>query len=477
MQNSITKRSEDFSKWYLDVVECAELAEHSPVKGCMTIKPNGFAIWENMQAILDKMIKEKGVVNAYFPLFIPEEFLKREAEHVEGFSPELAVVTHAGGKKLDEPLVVRPTSETIMYEAYSRWISSYRDLPLLINQWANIVRWEMRTRLFLRTTEFLWQEGHTVHETPEEARNFVLDILTNVYKKFIEEYLAIPVLAGQKSENEKFAGALATFGVEAMMQDGKALQMGTSHDLSDHFAKVFNVTFLDREGKSQYAYQASWGVSTRMIGGLIMAHSDDTGLVLPPKIAPTQAVIVPISRDLDDEVMKEARKLKSALSANFKVKIDERLHLRPGEKYFDWEKKGVPIRIEIGPKELEIDSAILVRRDTGEKTTVKIENIEKEVSELLTEIQNGLFNRAQKFQQENTKEVSTYEEFKQQVEEGFALAYWCEDPECENQIKEDTKSTTRSLPLDAQEDQGEHKCIKCGKTAKHNKRWVFAKSY
>lgn len=477
MQNGITKRNEDFSKWYLDVIDAAELAEHSPVKGCMTIKPTGYALWESIQRIMDRMIKEKGVVNAYFPIFIPESYLKKEKEHVEGFSPELAVVTHAGGKKLDEPLVVRPTSETIIYEAYSRWISSYRDLPLLINQWANVVRWELRTRLFLRTTEFLWQEGHTVHETAEENRNFVLEIINDVYKKFAEEYLAIPVITGQKSESERFAGALATFSIEGMMQDGKALQMGTSHDLSDHFSKVFNVSFLDREGKRQFAHQASWGVSTRIIGGLIMAHSDDIGLVLPPKIAPIQVVIVPISKSEDDNVTKAAKEIYSKLKDKFSVKVDERINLRPGEKYFDWEKKGVPIRLEIGPKEIEANQVLLVRRDTGEKTAVNIEETGAAIEKLLNEIQENMFNRALTFQKEHTKDVESFDELQKQVETGFARAFWCGDAKCEEAVKEATKATTRSLPLDAKEEPGEHKCAICGKPADCNKRWIFAKSY
>src|SRR3989338_1112668 len=365
----ITSRDEDFSEWYQDVIAAGELAEYAPVKGCMIIRPNGYAIWENIQKILDQKFKDTGVENAYFPLFIPHEFLEREKKHVEGFSPELAVVTHAGGKKLDESLVVRPTSETIIYDSFSKWIHSWRDLPLKINQWCNVVRWEMRTRLFLRTSEFLWQEGHTAHKKAEEAEEEAKTRL-EMYKNFLEEYLAIPVLAVQKSENEKFAGALRTYTFETMTQDKKALQSGTSHNLGQNFSKVFNVKFLDEKGENQFVCQTSWGVSTRLIGALIMAHGDDKGIILPPKIAPVQVAIVPIWKDENEKKSVESatENLASKLQ-EVRYKIDKR-DQRPAWKFFDWERKGVPIRVEIGPKDLEKNQAVCVRRDTGEKIIV-----------------------------------------------------------------------------------------------------------
>lgn len=477
LNHSITKQSEDFAAWYQDVIIAADLAEHAPIRGCMTMKPNGYAIWENIQKELDKQFKEFGVQNAYFPLFIPESYLKKEAEHIEGFSPELAVVTHAGGRKLDEPLVIRPTSETIIYEAFSRWIQSYRDLPLLINQWANVVRWEIRTRLFLRTSEFLWQEGHTAHAKAEEAEEYAKNILENVYKKFAEEFLAIPVYTGTKSENEKFAGAKQTFSIEALMKDGKALQFGTAHDLSDHFSKSFNVKYLDQEGKEQYVYISSWGVSTRMIGGLIMAHGDDKGIILPPKIAPTQIVIIPITVNRDREVLDQAEKIAFELKQNYQVQIDNRVELRPGEKYYEWEKRGIPLRIEIGQRDLEAGQCIFVRRDTGEKNSVVFADIQEEAKKTLDEIQNNLFKSALKFREETNSVVDTWEDFIAATEKGgFIFAYWCEDPKCELEIKEKTKTTTRCLPFDTKNEIGEHKCIHCGKSAKAQ-RWIFARSY
>ena len=474
----ITERKADFSQWYMDVIAAADLAEHSPVRGCMIIKPYGYAIWENMVAVLDKMIKDCGVQNAYFPLFIPESFLKKEAEHVEGFSPELAIVTIGGGKKLEEPLVVRPTSETIMYETFSKWIHSYRDLPLLINQWANVVRWEMRPRLFLRTTEFLWQEGHTAHAEPQEAESYALMILDKIYKEFAEKYMAMPVYTGKKSEKEKFAGAKQTFCIEALMQDGKTLQAGTSHDLSDNFAKSFDVKYQDKDGESKYVYQTSWGVSTRLIGGLIMSHSDDKGLVLPPKIAPIQIVIVPIYKDLKDDSVLEAQKIFSQLENKFKVKIDLRENLRLGEKIYEWEKKGVPLRLEIGPKDLAKGECVLARRDNGEKTSMDLKILENKIAELLSEIQKNLFDKAYKFREETNKKIDNWEEFEKEIEKGgYLFAFWCEEKECEEAIKEKTKANSRLIPFDAKEEAGEHTCFHCGKKTPQNKRWIFCRSY
>ncbi|MGE5392420.1 MAG: proline--tRNA ligase [Candidatus Saccharibacteria bacterium] len=477
-EKAITARAEDFSQWYLDVIAAADLAENAPIRGCMTIKPNGYALWENMQAALDGSLKRIGVKNAYFPLFIPESYLKKEAEHVEGFSPELAVVTHGGGKKLEEPLVVRPTSETIMYEAFSRWIQSYRDLPLLINQWANIVRWEMRPRLFIRTSEFLWQEGHTAHKTQDEARDYALMILKDIYKPFVEEYLATPVLAGIKSQREKFAGALNTYCIESLMQDGKSVQMGTTHDLSDHFAKAFDITYTDDREKKQYVFQTSWGVSTRLIGGLIMVHSDDKGLILPPKIAPIQFVITTVTKDGNDGVIAKARELLAALGKEFRGELDDRLELRPGEKFYFWEKRGVPVRLELGPKDLAKNECVVVRRDTGAKETVSLDGLPEKIGALLGEIQQNLFETARKHRDEMSTLADNYGQFTAAVEKGgYVYAHWCEDIECEAKIKEQTKATTRCLPLDAQAEPGEHKCILCGKISPSNKRWVFAKSY
>lgn len=476
MNKEITKQSEDFSQWYLDVIEAAELADYSPVKGCMVIRPYGYAIWENIQKIVDEKFKKTGVQNAYFPLFIPESFLKREAEHVKGFAPELAVVTHAGGKKLEEPLVVRPTSETIIYDMFSKWIHSYRDLPMLINQWANVVRWEKRTRLFLRTTEFLWQEGHTAHATEKEADAKTLEML-EVYRDFSESYLAIPVITGKKSESEKFAGAVYTTSIEAMMQDKKALQLGTSHMLGQNFAKPFEVKFLNKDEEMEYAWQTSWGVSTRMIGGLIMAHSDDKGLILPPKIASVQVVIVPVwaSEGEKEIVENKAKEIADKLGKyNISTKIDIR-EGRPGPKFFEWEKKGVPLRLEIGPKDIAKKSIVAVRRDTGEKESVAEEKVDSYAVEMLEKIQKNLFSRALDFREKNTHAVDSWEEFKETVEKqgGFLLSHWCGAPECEEKIKEETKATIRCIPLDQKKEAG--KCIYCGK--KSQGRVVFAKAY
>jgi len=475
VEKKITARAVDYSQWYLDIIDVAGLAEYGPVRGCMVIKPYGYALWEKTQHVLDEKFKETGVQNAYFPLFIPERLLKKEEDHVEGFAPEIAVVTHAGGKKLDEPLVVRPTSETIMYDVFSKWIHSYRDLPLLINQWANVVRWEMRPRLFLRTVEFLWQEGHTVHETSEEADIRAREML-EIYRDFAENIMAIPVVPGIKSDSEKFAGAFCTYTVEAMMQDGKALQFATSHNLGQNFAKVFDVKFLDKNSTTQYGWQTSWGLSTRTIGGLFMTHSDDKGLVLPPKIASIQAIITTIVPKEDDRalVVGKAEEINKALKAKGIASKTDIRDLRPGEKYFEWEKKGVPIRVELGPKDIANDSAVLVRRDTGEKIKVSLNVITETVAKLLEEIQTNLYNRALEYKKAKTKSVDTWDDFVKAIEEGnFVFAHWSGDKAVEAQIKEETGATIRCIPFDQKEEAGV--CIKSGKPS--NKRVIFAKAY
>ncbi len=474
VEKKITPRSEDYSQWYLDVVNAADLAENAPVRGCMIIKPYGYSIWEHTKKILDQKFKETGVSNAYFPLFIPERLLNKEKEHVEGFSPEIAVVTHAGGKKLEEPLVVRPTSETIMYDSFSKWIQSYRDLPILINQWSNIVRWEMRPRLFLRTTEFLWQEGHTVHETHEEADERARQML-EIYRDVAESVMAIPVFGGVKSEAEKFAGALHTYTIEAMMQDGKALQFATSHNLGQNFSKAFDVSFLDREGDKKYGWQTSWGLSTRAIGGLIMTHSDDKGLVVPPKLAPVQVVITTIGGEDNKEVIEKAHEIEKRLKeADVRTLIDKR-DLRPGEKFYEWEKKGVPIRLELGMKDIAEDSVVLVRRDNGEKEKKPLSNdLYKDIVSLLEEIQKNLYDRALAYKKEKTKFVDTWKDFVRAIEDGnFVHAHWCGEKEVEAQIKSETKATVRYIPFDQKEEEG--KCIKTGKPS--SGRVIFAKAY
>ncbi|MDO8513107.1 MAG: proline--tRNA ligase [bacterium] len=474
-EKGITKRSEDYSQWYLDVIEAADLADYGPVKGTMVIKPNGYAIWENIQQILNEKFKETGVKNAYFPLLIPESFLKREAEHVEGFAPEVAVVTQAGGKKLEEPLVIRPTSETIIYDSFSKWIKSYRDLPVLINQWANIVRWEMRTRLFLRTSEFLWQEGHTAHATHEEAQERQ-KMMLDVYKEFAEDYLAIPVIAGEKSESERFAGAERTYSIEAMMQDKKALQAGTSHILNKDFAESFNVKYLDQDGKEKFAWLTSWGVSTRLIGGLIMAHSDDSGLVLPPKIAPIQVVVIPVwSNETEKKpVFIRAKEIFSDLGKKFRAEIDLS-DTRTGAKFYDWEKKGVPIRIEVGPRDIQTSTVIIARRDTGEKKSIKMSSLSDEVAKTLGTMQKDIFDKAKKFRDDNTFEVDGWGEFERIFagEGGFVMANWCGSMECEKKITEKTKATIRCILFDQPMKQG--KCILCGGESKQ--KALFAKAY
>ncbi len=477
MSKGITSRKEDYSQWYNDVVLKAELADYSPVKGCMVIRPNGYELWENMQRNLDLMIKRLGHRNAYFPLFIPESFMTKEKEHVEGFAPECAVVTHGGGKKLEEPLMVRPTSETVMYHMYAKWIMSYRDLPLLLNQWANVVRWEMRTRLFLRTTEFLWQEGHTAHETAAEAEEETLKIL-DMYADFAENYMAIPVIKGLKTDAEKFAGAVRTYCIEAMMQDGKALQAGTSHNLGQNFAKAFEVKYQTRGGDWEFCWQTSWGVSTRLIGAIIMVHGDDKGMIMPPKLAPIHAVIVPIWKSDEERsrVLEAADRIVASLAGRFVVRIDDRDNMSPGAKFFKWELEGIPVRLEIGPRDLEKGQAVVVRRDTGEKSFRPLDSLSTGIPELLDDIQRSLYERALAFREANTALLDSYDEFKTRLEKnpGFILSHWCGDPGCEASIQEETKATIRAIPL-GKPFAEKGKCVKCGKDSEE--RVYFAKSY
>ena len=476
MAEKVTPRDVDYSRWYTDIVLQGKLADYSPVKGAMVIRPNGYAIWEMIQQNLDRMFKETGHVNAYFPLLIPESFMKKEAEHVEGFSPECAVVTIGGGQKLEEPLYIRPTSETIIWSMYKKWIMSYRDLPILINQWANVMRWEMRTRLFLRTSEFLWQEGHTAHATYEEAEEETMRIL-NIYQTFAEEYLAIPVIPGRKSEAEKFAGAVHTYSIEAMMQDRKALQAGTSHNLGQNFAKAFDVKYQDKEGQLQYVWATSWGVSTRLIGAIIMTHADDNGLVLPPKIAQRQIVIVPIWRGEDEkkQVLEYADGIRRELKQEFNVILDDRDQYKPGFKFAEWELQGIPLRLEIGPKDLAKNGMVMVRRDLMKKEFINRNGVLETVRTTLQQMQKDMLERARKFQQDNTFEVDSYDEFKKIIAEdgGFVKSHWCGDPACEAKIKEDTKATIRNIPFDQKQEKG--KCIICGKES--NGRVIFAKAY
>jgi len=471
----ITKRADDYSKWYGDVIAAAEMAEHAPVKGCMIIRPNGYAIWENMQRALDSMFKATGHQNAYFPLFIPESFLQKEAEHVEGFAPEVAMVTHAGGGKLEEPLVVRPTSETIVWHAYRNWIQSYRDLPLLINQWANVVRWELRTRLFLRTTEFLWQEGHTAHATYDEAERETRTIL-DIYKRFSEDHMAVPVVAGLKSESERFAGAHHTYTIEAMMQDAKALQAGTSHHLSQNFAKAFDVKFQDESGSLEYVYATSWGVSTRLIGALIMAHGDDKGLVIPPKLATTQLAIVPIFRKEEQKalVMEYVSRMTADLDG-IGFKVDDREQYSPGRKFNDWEKRGVPLRMEVGPKDIEKNQVVLARRDTGEKSFVSQDGLRERIVGMLESIQSDMFNRAAEFRKTHSHVIDEYARFNEILdgEGGFLWSHWCGTTGCEDKVKKDTKATIRCIPIDVEKESG--KCIVCGEPS--GARVVFSRAY
>ena len=482
----LTTRAADFSAWYNEVVLRAELADYSPVRGCMVIRPSGYGIWERMQRALDDMFKATGHKNAYFPLFIPESFLHKEAEHVEGFAPEAAVVTHGGGKKLEEPLVVRPTSETIIYSMFAKWVQSYRDLPILINQWANVVRWEMRTRLFLRTLEFLWQEGHTAHATHDEAQEETRKIL-GLYRDFMEGWMAMPVVTGLKTNSERFAGALRTYSCEAMMQDNKALQAGTSHNLGQNFAKAFELSFQTESGGQEYAWNTSWGVSTRLVGGLVMTHGDDAGLRVPPLLAPTELVIVPIYRtDAERSAVLEAatrierdlgeweRRAPNAL----RVHVDRRDGMKPGAKYYDWELRGVPLRLELGPRDLEKQQGVLVRRDTREKKPVSLSVLGEEVEELLGRIQQDMLIAARDRREANSfRGPMTYDRFREVMEGDGAFVYagWCGRAECEAQIKDETKATIRVLPDEEfRSAEAPRTCLKCGRPATDEALWAKA---
>ncbi len=491
MAKEISNREENYSLWYNNLVVKADLAENSAVRGCMVIKPYGYAIWEKIQAQLDKMFKETGHVNAYFPLFIPKSFLSKEAEHVEGFAKECAVVTHHRlmtnpdgpgvvvdpDAKLEEELVVRPTSETIIWNTYKNWIKSYRDLPILVNQWANVVRWEMRTRLFLRTAEFLWQEGHTAHATRQEAVEET-EKMVQVYAKFAREYMSIPVIVGAKTESERFAGALETLCIEALMQDGKALQAGTSHFLGQNFAKAFDVQYQSKEGSLEYVWATSWGVSTRLMGALIMAHSDNNGLVLPPKLAPIHVVMVPIfkTEEENDKILAVMKEIKAGLDKlGVTSKIDDRDNLRSGFKFAEWELKGVPVRIAIGPRDLENGTVELARRDTLTKTSLQRDGIEEYIQKLLDEIQDNIYNKAIKFREDNTHEVNDWETFKIKIEDGgFLMCHWDGTAETEEKIKAETKATIRCIPLEnVKEEEGF--CVYSGKPSK--RRVIFARAY
>ena len=475
MVKKLTPMSEDFNQWYTDIIQEAQLADYSPVKGTMVIRPYGYAIWEHIQSYLDQRFKDTGHQNAYFPLFIPKSFIQKEAEHVEGFSPELATVTHAGGKELEEPLIVRPTSETIINHMFSKWIKSHRDLPMLINQWANVVRWEMRTRLFLRTSEFLWQEGHTAHQTKEEATEEALQML-DIYEEFTQNIAAVKVIKGTKSEIEKFAGAKVTYSIEAMMLDKKALQAGTSHELGQNFSKAFEIQFSDENNELQHPYQTSWGVSTRLIGMIIMAHGDDKGLKLPPALAPIQVVVIPIipKNSNPDEILKASTEIKDSLQG-VRVELDDRSEVSPGFKFNEWELKGVPVRIEIGPKDIEKGSVVVARRDVDDsKSEVLIENLATEIPELLDKVQNDMLNSSELFLSENTHHVDDMDSLIQQLTEndGFVSCYWVEDKEDELKIKELTKATIRCYPIEnTDEKQSVNKADQPGKFV------IFSKSY
>ncbi|MBS1558171.1 MAG: proline--tRNA ligase [Bacteroidetes bacterium] len=491
MGKEITSRSQDYSQWYIDLVKKADLAENSDVRGCMVIKPYGFSIWEKMQQALDKMFKDTGHTNAYFPLFVPKSFLAKEASHVEGFAKECAIVTHYRLKnasdgsgivvdpeaKLEEELIVRPTSETVIWNSYKKWIQSYRDLPILINQWCNVVRWEMRTRLFLRTAEFLWQEGHTAHASAEEAVKETRQML-DVYADFVENFMAVPVIKGKKTEGEKFPGAIDTYCIEALMQDGKALQAGTSHFLGQNFAKAFDVQFTNKEGKLELVWGTSWGVSTRLMGALIMAHSDDDGLILPPKLAPIHVVIVPIFKN-EDELIRISDKVESIASAlrqqGYSVKFDNRDTHKPGFKFAEYEMRGVPVRIAIGPRDLENGTVEVARRDTKEKQVMKMDDVTNEIPRLLDSIQQNIYQKALKFRTDHLRKIDSYEEFKKALDEtpGFILAHWDGTKETEAAIKEETKATIRCIPLEAPEENGQ--CIYSGKPSKQ--RVLFARAY
>ncbi len=479
MPDKLTPRSQDFNKWYNDLVVLSELADYAPVRGCQVIRPYGTALWENIQQALDKRFKATGHQNALFPSLIPMSFLEKERSHVEGFAPELAVVTHGGGEKLEEPLVVRPTSETIIGHMYAQWIHSWRDLPVLLNQWCDVVRWELRTKLFIRTLNFYWQEGHTAHATAKEAQEETLRML-DVYTDCAVDDAALPVVPGRKSESERFAGADASYSVEAMMGDKKALQAATSHFLGQNFAKAFEIKYLDKDNTLKYCWTTSWGLSTRFIGAIIMVHGDDQGLILPPRLAPIQVVIVPIYKSDDEkgEVMEAAMRIKAALQNDVRVKLDDREELSPGFKFNDWEMRGVPLRIEVGPQDVERNQVVLARRDTPGKAGKSLVTQDElvlvgSVCETLDTIQAELYRRALKFRQENTHQPETYHEFRQVVEDGWALAWWCGDAECEAQIKGGTKATTRNIPID--QPGGAGVCIHCGKPAKEQA--IFARAY
>jgi prolyl-tRNA synthetase len=475
---NITPRAEDYAQWYLDIVAAAEMAENSGVRGCMVIKPYGYAIWEAIQAALDRRIKATGHVNAYFPLLIPKSYLMKEAEHVEGFAPEVAEVTRAGGEELSEPYVIRPTSETIIGASFAKWINSWRDLPLLINQWANVMRWELRTRPFLRTTEFLWQEGHTAHATETEAERETLMILNDVYADMVERVMAIPVLRGLKTEREKFAGALRTYAIEAMMQDGRALQAGTSHNLGQNFARSFEIKYTTADNREEFCWTTSWGASTRLIGALIMAHSDDDGLVLPPSLAPVQVVVVPIYKTDDERgaVLAAINRLTENWGAQFRWKLDDRTHLTPGFKFNEWEVKGVPLRLEVGPRDLEQGTVAVSRRDVpgrAGKAFVAQADLTERVAQLLAEMQQALYERALRFRAGHTFAAADYEEFKARVQQGFVRVHWAGTGADEDQIKAETKATVRVLPFDQPETEGT--CFYTGQRTRQQA--IFARAY
>ncbi|CAH8710215.1 proline--tRNA ligase [Paenibacillus thiaminolyticus] len=472
----ITPQQEDFSRWYIDVIKKAELMDYSPVRGCIVFRPDGYEIWEHIKDELDRRFKETGHRNAYFPLFIPESFFQKEKEHVEGFNPELPWVTEAGGEQLEEKLAIRPTSETMIGHMYAKWIQSYRDLPVLINQWANVVRWEKRTLPFLRTSEFLWQEGHTAHETEAEAREETMRMLT-IYREFVEDYLAIPVIEGQKTPSEKFAGAVDTFSIEAMMKDGRAVQAGTSHYLGTNFSVAFDIQFLGRENELEYAHTTSWGVSTRLIGSLIMVHGDDRGLVLPPKVAPTQVIMIPIGpAKLRDQVVGRADELFAELKqAGIRVRMDDRSDISPGWKFNEYEMRGVPVRLEIGPRDMENGVCVLVSRVSGEKRIVEQSKLAEEVKRMLNDVHQEMYERARQFRDDHFYAVDTIDEMKALMEEkrGFTLAGWCGSEACEKHVKDETGATSRNIPFAAQE--SKKTCLVCGEEAKHTV--VFARAY
>jgi prolyl-tRNA synthetase len=474
--NRLPNQAEDFPGWYVEVVKQAGMAEHGPAKGTMIIKPHGYAVWEFIQRALDDRFKATGHENYYFPLFIPERLLAKEAEHVEGFSPELAVVTHGGGEQLEEPLIVRPTSEAVIWSTYANWIQSYRDLPLLYNQWANVVRWELRTRLFLRTTEFLWQEGHTAHATSEEALEEALRML-DVYREVVEDVLSIPVLTGRKSSSERFAGAVDTYTIEALVRDRRALQCGTSHFLGQNFSKAYEVQFLNEEGRLDYPWGTSWGFSTRMVGGTIMSHGDDKGLRLPPAVAPVQVVIVPIYRSDEERggVLEVANKVRDSLAGDgVRVRLDDRDQHRPGYKFSEWELKGVPLRIEIGPRDVDADQVVVAHRVSGEKVTHSTSEAIASVSSLLDDAQRALYDDSRRFQDDNTHEIEDYDSFRDGIEAegGFWRGSWCGDEACEDRVKADTSATIRVLPIDVEDPDAP--CSVCGKPGAEKATWAKA---